>query len=130
MVAARKLYNNLPEAELMEIDIEHVSEVAVVGLFGRFDSNTAHKVQQTTLPLAKAGHKILLDMTNVNYMSSAGLRTLLTLYRTVREQHGSIALAGLNEELTDVMSITGFIEFFSKADNRKNGIKLLSTQKQ
>jgi anti-sigma B factor antagonist len=130
MVAAKKSYDDLPGIELMEIDIEHVNEVAVVGLFGRFDSNTAHKVQQTTLPLAKAGHKILLDMTNVNYMSSAGLRTLLTLYRTVREQHGAIALAGLNEELTDVMSITGFIDFFNKADDRKTGINLLSGQKQ
>ena len=46
------------------------------------------------------------------YMSSAGLRMLLVIYRTIVGQGGKVVLVGLSEELQDTMALTGFLDFF------------------
>jgi len=110
---------------MMDINITRIDGIDVIELVGRFDTNSASDVQETITPLAKPGGKILLDMSQVSYMSSAGLRILLMLYRTINDHVGHIVLVGLNEELIDVMAITGFLEFFVIAEDSTQGIALL-----
>ena len=50
-------------------------------------------------------------MSGVEYMSSAGLRMLLSMYRQISRQNGGIVLVGLAEEIKDTMSVTGFLNF-------------------
>ncbi len=96
----------------MEINVRKVEEVTVVDLGGEIDANTAAVAQETILPLAANGGKLLLEMTGVTYMSSAGLRLLLSTYRRVSATGGRVALVGLSDELKDTMSMTGFLDFF------------------
>ena len=51
-------------------------------------------------------------MSRVAYMSSAGLRVLLSTYRQARSNNALLLLSGLSEELRDTMSATGFLSFF------------------
>ena len=60
---------------------------------GELDANTSPVAQQQILPLATPGGRMLLDMTGVTFMSSAGLRLLLTTYREVAARNGKVALA-------------------------------------
>jgi len=55
---------------------------------------------------------VVLDMGEVDYMSSAGLRTLLLLYRQAASRNGKVVIAGLQESIRDIMAITGFLDFF------------------
>jgi anti-sigma B factor antagonist len=112
--------------DMLDINVERVETVTVVELIGSMDSVTASDVEDQVLPLVEASSKILLDMSRVTYLSSAGLRTLLLLYRRIREHVGQIALAGLTEEVRDVMSITGFLDFFSTYEDRHHGLKALA----
>ena len=108
----------------MEINI--LEDVAVVELVGDLDADTAPTVQEKVLPLAERGSKILLDMTKVSYMSSAGIRMLLSLYRQISTlQTGKIVIVGLSEELQDTMSGTGFLDFFSPSETLGSGIEAL-----
>ncbi|HEX2621574.1 MAG TPA: STAS domain-containing protein, partial [Phototrophicaceae bacterium] len=68
---------------------------------------------------------ILLDMSHVTYLSSAGLRMLLLLYRRIRENNGKMVLTGLTEEVADIMQITGFLDLFSTFDKRATGLQAL-----
>jgi anti-sigma B factor antagonist len=111
---------------LIDIKIETREQTSVVRLAGEIDATTAAQVQQSVLPLSEPGSRILLDMTSVAYMSSAGLRMLLSLYRTVSGKQGQIALVGLSEELQDTMSMTGFLGFFTLADSVEAGLQTLS----
>ena len=61
-------------------------------------------------------------MTKVNYMSSAGLRTLLLIYRQSTSQSVKIALVGVSEEVKDVMTMTGFVKFFALCDTLEAGL--------
>jgi anti-sigma B factor antagonist len=111
--------------ELMDVNVEKVGSIIVVEMFGELDSVSAPDVQAEVLPLADDGSKVLLDMSNVTYMSSAGLRILLLLYRRINENVGKIVLIGLNEEVKDVMAITGFLDFFDVAADRHSALVLL-----
>ncbi|AGF51340.1 anti-sigma B factor antagonist [Synechocystis sp. PCC 6803] len=97
----------------MDIQINQQEDITVVTLSGEVDANTAPKIHEVILPLAEPGSKILLDMTAVPYMSSAGLRLLLYLYRQTTANSAQLVLVGLSEELIDTMAVTGFLDFFT-----------------
>ena len=106
----------------MDINIRSVEQVTVVEIIGDIDGKTAPDVQQQILPLVQPGSKILLDMSGVAFMSSAGLRVLLSTYRKVASNNGRIVLVGLSSELRDTMSLTGFLRFFTDYDTVEKGL--------
>jgi anti-sigma B factor antagonist len=106
----------------MEINVKNLEDIKVVELIGDVDASTASGVQQEILPLAEANSKILLDMTQVPYMSSAGLRMLLSLYRQTTAKDGKLVLVGLSEDLQDTMSVTGFLDFFKTGETLEAGL--------
>ena len=109
----------------MEINLKKLQEIQVVELIGDVDASTAPEVQQQILPLAQPNSKLLLDMSQVPYMSSAGLRVLLSLYRQATAQDGKLVLVGLSEDLQDTMSVTGFLDFFTTGDTLEAGLAQL-----
>jgi anti-sigma B factor antagonist len=102
-------------------------EATIVELIGEVSYNTAPTVEAQVLPLAQPQARLVLDMTQVPYMSSAGLRMLLSLYRQVTANEGQIVLVGLIEEIKDAMSITGFLDFFTSCDTLDAGLAALQT---
>jgi anti-sigma B factor antagonist len=109
----------------MEINIKTVDQVTMVEVVGDIDGKTAPQVQQQILPLIQPESKILLDMSQVGYMSSAGLRLLLSTYRQVSSNKAIIALVGVNEDIRDTMSATGFLRFFTIHDTVEAGLAAL-----
>jgi anti-sigma B factor antagonist len=112
----------------MTVNIREVGGVHVVELAGELDANTSPAAQQQILPLAVENARILLDMGGVSFMSSAGLRLLLSTYRQVATQKGTVALAGLSEDLKDTMSMTGFLSFFTTYDTTDAGLAAMQGQ--
>ena len=109
----------------MEICIKSAGQVTVVEMTGDIDGKTVMKAQEPLAALVGPGSKILLDMSGVDYMSSAGLRMLLSLHRQVSAHNGMIALAGLSEELRDTMEVTGFLRFFTTYEAAADGVAAL-----
>jgi anti-sigma B factor antagonist len=114
---------SLDQASNIEINIK---EVMLVQLCGDLDADTTPKIQERVSPLAERGSNILLDMSQVSFMSSAGLRMLLSLYRQASDcQDGTIVLVGLSEELRDTISGTGLLDFFSPCTTLESGLEVL-----
>lgn len=111
----------------MTVNIREAQGVHVVELSGELDANTSPLAQQQILPLATEGSRLLLDLSGVSFMSSAGLRLLLSTYRQVLAQKGAVALAGLSEDLKDTMSMTGFLSFFTVYDTTGEGLQALQS---
>jgi len=105
-----------------------IDQVTIVELIGDIDGSTAPTVQEHILPIAQGGGRILLDLTQVPYMSSAGLRMLLSVYRQISSQNGKVILVGLSEEIQDTMSITGFLDFFTTCDTLDLGLEALKVK--
>ncbi len=110
----------------MEINVKTEQDITIIELAGDIDANTAPSVQEKVLPLVQAGSKLLLNMADVPYMSSAGLRMLLSTYRQVSAKDGKLVLVGLTEEIRETMSITGFLDFFTTEETVAAGMATLN----
>ena len=109
----------------MDMNIKAIKQVTVIEIVGEIDGMIAPEVQQQILPLVQPGSKILLDMNGVPYMSSAGLRMLLSTYRQVSSNQGQLVLVGLSEDIQDTMSATGFLRFFTTHETVEAGLATL-----
>lgn len=109
----------------MEINLKTVEQIIVVEIIGNIDGKTAPQVQEQISPLIQAECKIVLDMTQVAYMSSAGLRLMLTTHRRVSSNKGQVILAGVSTEIQETMSATGFLGFFTVQETVDGAIAAL-----
>ena len=93
----------------MEITQRVEGEIAVFLPEGRIDTMAADELDQTLLSAVVGGsHNIVVDMSKVEYISSAGLRSLAAVLVRCRDEGGDMKLAGLNERVTRVFNIIGF----------------------
>ncbi|WP_415947777.1 STAS domain-containing protein [Streptomyces sp. KLOTTS4A1] len=88
----------------------------VVALTGEINSETSGLLLERLLPLVAGGGRLRVDLTAVGYVSSAGLRTLLVVYREAQHAGATVTLSGVGEEVRFVMSATGFLDFFETDD--------------
>ncbi len=110
----------------MNINVKTVDQVTLVDLAGDIDGKTAPLAQEQIVPLTRTSNKLLLNLTQVGYMSSAGLRLLLLLYRQMTSNNGRIALVGLTDDIKDTMSATGFLNYFNCYDSVDAGLAALN----
>lgn len=109
----------------MEIDVKTTAEAVVIGIGFDVDARTAPGLQDHILPLIPSHRPVILDMSRVAYMSSAGLRVLLSTYRAAKSTNSQIILVGLSEDIKDTMSATGFLGFFVTFDTLDDALASL-----
>ena len=110
----------------MDISIRELGSIKVVEIVGAIDSMTAPEAQEQINPLASPGCKVILDLSRVPFMSSAGLRMLLLAYRHFNWKEGRLVLAGLPQNIKRAMTDTGFLEYFLLADTVEEGVAALT----
>ncbi len=84
----------------------------VLNLSGRLDTTTAPEFQQTLLAEIKTGTSVMLDFTNLAYVSSAGLRSLLAGQKALSKGQ-TMTLRHISEEIMDVFDMTGFSDILN-----------------
>lgn len=99
--------------------------VTVLPVHGELTSHTAGAVQARLSSLVPDDGSVLLDLGGMTYISSAGLRVLLLLYRQVRASGVRLALVGMSTAVADVLAATGFLDFFTVADSVDDGVRAL-----
>ena len=97
----------------LAIQEEKVGEVTVLDLAGRLDTDTSADLELALQDLMQAGvRQFVVDLSGVGYVSSAGLRVLLSLGKTV-DNSGSLRLSGLNPTVRQVFDVAGFTQLFA-----------------
>jgi len=93
----------------MDIVREKDGDVAVYRLAGRFDSNAAATAEAELAIGADGGTiRVVMDLSGLDYISSAGLRVLLVVARKIQQAAGKLALFGLKTEVRQVFAVSGF----------------------
>ncbi len=96
----------------LEIREETIAEVRVLGLTGRLDTDTAADLELAAQDLIDAGARdFIVDLAGVGYVSSAGLRVLLMIGKSI-DGKGSLRLCGLNATVRQVFDVAGFTQLF------------------
>ncbi len=98
---------------MLTISSSNLQDSLVVGLDGRIDANSAKELEQQCLSWIEGGaHRMVLDFSQVNFISSAGLRVILLIAKKLDQAKGQVKLCGLNSTLKDVFEISGFSQLF------------------
>lgn len=92
----------------MDIVRDKDGEVAVFRLSGRFDSNAAGPAEVELGAAVTGAPRLVIDMSGLDYISSAGLRVVLVLARKVQQAAGKLALFGLQPAVRQVFTVSGF----------------------
>ena len=96
----------------MTIEKKINGEAVTFIVSGRLDTQTAPELENE-LDASLAGLKDLtFDMTNLEYVSSAGLRVILKAQKAMNAQ-GSMKLTGVNDSIMEVFDITGFLDILT-----------------
>ncbi len=103
----------------MEINSSQYKHCDLVKAQGRVDSATAPQLAKVLDDITNSGrYKIILDLAEVDFMSSAGLRVLISTQKTCkRYNRGEIVLAAVPKRIHDALDLAGFIPLFRFYDN-------------
>ncbi len=103
----------------MEINTTHYKHSDLVKVTGRVDSFTAPKLGEVMELITEAGrYKIAFDMSELEYMSSAGLRVLISTQKTCkRYNRGEVVLACVPQRIYDALDLAGFVPLFKFYDD-------------
>lgn len=97
----------------MQVQLDSFGNWQVIKVDGQIDSKTVGELRDFIDTELKPAQPVALDLTNVPFMSSAGLRTLLTLQQKTKAMGVDLVLIGVGELIADTMKVTGFYQFFS-----------------
>lgn len=83
-----------------------------IALEGRLDTMTAPELEQDLNASLDAANALTLDFTNLEYISSAGLRVLLTAHKAMSAK-GGMKIMNVNEIVREVLDVTGFSDILT-----------------
>ena len=86
--------------------------VLTVTITGRLDTTTAPQLEAEFKQSINGIEKLVLDFTALEYLSSAGLRVLLSVQKVMNKQ-GEMIIKNVNETINEIFEVTGFIDFLT-----------------
>ncbi len=112
----------------MEIICETKKDIEIVKVKGRLDATNAADFEKDLITIIERNPKALvIDMEGLDYISSAGLRTLLLGAKLLKNKDRILALCGLRETVKEVFDIAGFTELFPIYESEEEGLKEIAS---
>lgn len=98
-------------------------DIQILDLDGFMDMREVPKFEQAVDALIKAGRcRIVLDLADLEYISSAGLGTIIGSIREVRRQGGDIKVGGCSAPVLDILKTFGFTQVFETFASRREAV--------
>lgn len=112
----------------MNITVNEGNNCSAVLLEGRLDSNTSETLaQQLTDTLDSGQHRVVVNFSQLAYISSAGLRVLLMAAKRVKTESGSLILCGMQEHIREVFEISGFLQILTVTDTQQQAEAMINS---
>lgn len=97
----------------MTIETIQNEGATILAIAGRIDSNTSEKLQEVLLSAIDVSNEVVLDFSNVDYISSAGLRVLLMGQKKSNSKNSTMDLTNVSEIVMQVLETVGFSKILS-----------------
>ena len=94
---------------MIAIESKVDGDVNVLELTGRLDVKAAKEVDDAFAKATEAAPNIVLDLSELDYIASAGLRALKRLRDAVNKNNGTLVVRNVKEDVMEVFEITGFV---------------------
>jgi len=111
----------------MELNTHAEGSALVVVVTGRMDAVTAQAfVDRLREELARGALRVVVDCAGLEYVSSAGLRGILTIYKELNHKGGTQAYCALREQVREVFDVSGFASIIPIHDTREAALTALA----
>ncbi len=108
----------------MELNSSKHGDVNLVQVAGRLDANSSPELEKKLVNLLESGEKdFLIDLAELDYISSVGLRVLLMAAKKAKASGGQVALNSLREHVLEVFEIAGFTAIFPIYVSREEALE-------
>ncbi len=99
----------------MTIEKNINGDAVTLSLKGKLDTNTAPELEAVLSDVMANAKTLLFDFTDLEYLSSAGLRVLLNAQKNISKQ-GKMTITHVNETIMDIFDMTGFSSILNIED--------------
>lgn len=96
--------------------------------FEILDANNAKQIRQMVDPIIQDRKKVAFDMSNVQFIDSSGLGTLLTFYRKVKAVDGNLILFGMTPQAQSLFELVKMDRIFEVVDAQEDAVQLLNQE--
>jgi len=111
----------------MEINHKQEGGIVYVTITGRLDADSALEAEKTVNDaLAGNTKKLLFNLGGLDYLSSAGLRVLLSAAKEIRRREGKLVLCSLTQFVKEIFEVSGFEALIPIEDSVESGLKVLA----
>jgi anti-anti-sigma factor len=111
----------------MEITQKDENGIVSIAINGRLDADSSSEAERVVKEaLEGQTTRLLFNLGALEYLSSAGLRVLLSAAKEMRRREGKIVLCSLNEFVKEIFEVSGFQSLIPIADSVESGIEILS----
>jgi anti-sigma B factor antagonist len=108
----------------MEITEERRADVLILRVIGKLDASTSKALEDKILPLIAASQgKLVVELSQLDYISSAGLRVFLLAAKRMEGTKGRLILCSLKDTVKQVFDIAGFSSFLTVLGSTEEAIK-------
>ena len=98
----------------MTINVERDFELVTLGITGRLDTTTAPNLETVVKELSSDTKELVFNMSELEYISSAGIRVLLSAYKKMNSNDGIMRIEKTNEIVREVFEMTGLLELLEQ----------------
>lgn len=110
------------------LNIKTQDEINIIELKGYLDAHTAPKLEEAIANLIQENKfKIIINFSELNYISSAGLGVFMAFIENIRNNGGDIKFSSMNEKIYNIFDLIGFpliYEFYNSDEEAINKFKL------
>ena len=109
----------------METQSVEENGIEVLKIFGKLDTNTAMSVETKISEILGASkNKLLIDLKETNFISSSGLRVLLTTSKKISQRDGVLIICSPNSLVEETFSISGFDQILNVASTKEEAMEV------
>jgi anti-anti-sigma factor len=110
----------------MELSEQKTDKGMIIGISGRLDTTNFSILEKKLMDLIDHGeHKIAVDCSGMDYVSSSGLRIMLMALKKITIVKGKFVLCSLQENIREIFEISGFTNIFEIYPSREEALKVL-----
>ena len=108
----------------MDISEDRKADAVILALSGKLDATTAKTFEDRILGVINSGtQRLVVDLSQLEYVSSSGLRVFLLAAKRLQATDGKIVLCALKDQIRQVFDLAGFSSFLSTYGSRDEALK-------
>lgn len=112
----------------MDVTSQRTGGVLVVSVEGRVDGANARKFQKAVeIVIEDSDRAVVLDMENLSYISSAGLRSILLIAKGLQKRDSRFAVCSLQDAISEVFRIVGFDKIVTIHSSQGDAVSALGS---